>query len=308
MSNIEAERKQKIIFASIVFPSRISETNAILLAESIRAFSGSLSHFPVWLLTPKGGTDLSTTFRDKLYALDVTMVPFDIDCNVAEFPFIKNAHGAALAELKASSRTDLLAWLSPNTLVLREPGDFILQEGKCLGYRPVHHTLIGSLYDQPLNPFWRSIYQFCQVPDDRVFPMSTHVDNETLRPYFNAGCLITRPEKHLFRNWCDAFLKIYREPPFPELYLQDKRYEIFLHQAVLSGVILSTFETDEIIELPATYNYPLHLFDEDVTDNRPSSLDELVTIRHEGFYEDPEWFKKMPAKEPLKKWIAERLL
>ena len=308
MSNKEAKRKQKIIFASIVFPGRISEINAILLVESIRAFSGSLCHFPVWLLTPKDGTDLSTTFRDKLHALDVTLVPFDIDRNVAEFPFTNHARGAALAELKASNRTDLLAWLSPNTIVLREPGDFILQEGKCLGYRPVHHTLIGSLYDQPLNPFWRSIYQFCQVPDDRVFPMSTHVDNETLRPYFNAGCLITRPKKHLLRNWCDAFLKIYREPPFPELYLQDKRYEIFLHQALLSGVILSTLETDEIIELPTTYNYPLHLFEEDVTDKRPSSLDELVTIRHEGFYEDPEWFKKMPATESLKKWIAERLL
>jgi len=214
-------------------------------------------------------------------------------------------------KLRAVVRDDhpvFLESLQDSLCVLREPGDFLLQEGKCLGYRPVHHTLIGSLYDKPLNTFWRSIYHFCQVPDDRVFPMTTHVDNETLRPYFNAGCLITRPEKHLLRNWRDAFITIYEEPPFPELFLQDKRYEIFLHQAVLSGVILSTLVTDEIIELPITYNYPLHLFEEDITDNRPSSLDELVTIRHEGFYEDPEWFKKMPAKEPLKKWIAERLL
>ena len=301
-------REQKIIFASIVLPSWTSETNAILLAESVRVFSGYLSRSPVWFLTPKDGTNLSHTFRDKLHTLDVTLIPFDIGRNVAEFPFTNHAYGAAIAELKASRRSDLLAWLSPNTIVLREPGDFLLQEGKCLGYRPVHHTLIGSLYDKPLNTFWRSIYHFCQVPDDRVFPMTTHVDNETLRPYFNAGCLITRPEKHLLRNWRDAFITIYEEPPFPELFLQDKRYEIFLHQAVLSGVILSTLVTDEIIELPITYNYPLHLFEEDITDNRPSSLDELVTIRHEGFYEDPEWFKKMPAKEPLKKWIAERLL
>jgi hypothetical protein len=308
MSNKEAERQEQIIFASIVFPSKTSETNALLLAESIRAFSGSLSQFPVWYFTPKGGTNLSYTFRDKLHALDVTLIPFGIDPNVAEFPFTSHAHGAALAELKASSRTDLLAWLSANTLVLREPGEFLLQEGKCLGYRPVHHTLIGSQYDEALNPFWKSIYQYCQVPDDRVFPMMTHVDNETLRPYFNAGCLIIKPEKHLLRDWRDAFVKVYQEPPFPELYLQDKRYKIFLHQAVLSGVILSTLATDEIIELPTTYNYPLHLYDEDVTGSRPSSLEELVTARHEGFYEDPEWFKKMPAKEPLKKWIAERLL
>ena len=83
---------------------------------------------------------------------------------------------------------------------------------------------------------------------------------------------------------------------------------IFIHQAVLSGVILSTFAADEIQELPTTYNYPLHLHKQDVTNHRPSRLEELVTFRHEGFYQDPEWTTKMPTKAFLKQWIAERLL
>jgi hypothetical protein len=33
-----------------------------------------------------------------------------------------------------------------------------------------------------------------------------------------------------------------------------------------------------------------------------------VTLRHEGFYDDPAWEGRMPAREPLKRWIAERLL
>ncbi len=80
-----------------------------------------------------------------------------------------------------------------------------------------------------------------------------------------------------------------------------------MHQAVLSGIILSTLGTEEIQELPPTYNYPLHLHAQDVSEHRPSDLEELVTFRHEGFYEDPEWIRKMPAKESLKHWIAERL-
>ena len=73
-------------------------------------------------------------------------------------------------------------------------------------------------------------------------------------------------------------------------------------------MIMAALETDEIQELPPMYNYPIHLHGEDVTAHRPSSLEELVTIRHEGFYEDNEWFEKMPAGEPLKRWFAERLL
>lgn len=119
--------------------------------------------------------------------------------------------------------------------------------------------------------------------------------------------LITRPEKKLFKAWHDAFFNLYQKPDFQKLYQQDERYVIFIHQAILSGVILSTFGTKEIQELPTTYNYPVHLYDEDITDHRPSKLEELVTVRHEGFYTDLDWMKKVRAGDQLKQWLAQRL-
>ena len=76
---------------------------------------------------------------------------------------------------------------------------------------------------------------------------------------------------------------------------------------MLSGVILSLFPTKELHELPHTYNYPLHLIGEDVSDTRPTALEELVTVRHEGFYQKLDWQHKMPAKKALKTWIADRI-
>ena len=308
MSVEGAERKGKLIFASIVSPRKASETNALLLVESIRSFAGSHSRDQIWFFTPGHGERLSTTVRDRLLSLNVTLIPFEIDPEVARFPFTGEATAAALAEEKARGQADFLAWLNANTLVLREPEDFLLPDEKCLGYKPVHHTNVGSRYGDDLDPFWTLVYRYCDVPEDRVFPMTTHVDGEVLRPYFNAGCHVSRPEKQLLRAWLDTYLEVYREPAFQKLYQQDGRYEVFIHQAVLSGVILSALATDELQELPPEYNYPLHLHSEDVTDHRPSLLEELVTIRHEGFYDDPEWIKKMPARESLKRWIAERLL
>jgi len=308
MSSDEGAREQeKLIFTSAALPGRASETDALLLAESIRAHAGSLSRAPIWCFVPEYGKRLNPAIEDRLLSLDVTLIPFEIDLKLTTFPFVAEAQAAALAESMALGRARFLAWLAANTVVLQEPSDFLLREGRSLGFRPVHHALVGSRYDRPLDPFWTLVYRYCKVPEGRVFPMMTHVDGTRIRPYFNAGLLVTRPRKRLLLAWRDVFLKAYQEPYFQEFYKQDERYTVFIHQAVLSGVILSTLATDEMQELPASYNYPLHLHAQDVTGLRPSTLEELVTFRHEGFYRDPEWMAKMPAKDPLKRWISERL-
>jgi hypothetical protein len=308
MSSAESyKRPETLVFASTVFPRRGPETNSLLLAESIRSFGGTLSRAPIWYFVPDYGERLSDDTRDRLLALGVALTPFEIEPEVARFPFTGDAEAAALAESRALGCADFLAWLNPNTLVLREPGGFLLPDGKVLGYRPVHHINVGSRYGEPLDPFWTLIYRLCGVPEERVFPMRTHVDGETLRPYFNAGCHATRPGRGLLRAWRDAFLRIYRDPALMELYRENGAYKVFVHQAVFTGVVLAACSRDEILELPRGYNYPLHLHGEDVSGHRPSSLEELVTVRHEGFYADPDWARKMPAGEPLKRWIAERL-
>jgi hypothetical protein len=297
----------RLAFASIVFPGESTETNAILLAESIHSFAGSLSENSIKFYTPGDGAGLSEAFRERLSGLGGALVPFVMDDELLGFPFMTHAFAAARAEEDAMGQTDVLAWLSPNTLVLREPRDFLLGEGVSLGFRPVHHTLIGSRFDEPLDSFWSLIYELCGVPEERVFPMETHVDGATLRPYFNSGILVARPGRGLMEAWRDKYVEVYDEPALREFYGQNGRYRVFVHQAVLSGVILSELGTDEVLELPPSYNYPLHLHGEDVTDGRPVAMEELVTMRHEGFYSDPLWFERMPAGDTLKRWLVDRL-
>ena len=309
MTSSEGTTKhEKLVFASIMFPGEAPERKALLLIESIRAFAGSLSQAPIWCFTLSNEKSLSEKTNDRLSALDATLIHFETDIRTPQFPFIRKALISAQAESTAQDKTDLLVWLDTDTIVLQEPKGFLLREGKSLGCRPVHHTNIGSRYDDPLDPFWTQIYRYCRVPEDRVFAMTTHVDGTRIRPYFNAGLLVVRPERRLLQIWRDTFLRIYGAAEFQELYKKDERYTVFMHQAVLAGTVLSTLRTEEIEELPSTYNYPLHLYGEDVTDLRPSSLEELTTFRYEDFFENPEWKKKIPAGEPLKQWISERLL
>jgi hypothetical protein len=49
------------------------------------------------------------------------------------------------------------------------------------------------------------------------------------------------------------------------------------------------------------------LYDEDKTEDRPRSIEQLVTFRHEGFHVDSNWEEKIPACDQLKLWLKTKL-
>lgn len=296
---------EKLVFSSVVYANEFSERGAILLAESVRAFAGGVSRAPIWYFIPDYGKKLSAHAEKKFKEFDVTLFHFAVDADVLKFPFTGDVLAAERAETEASGKAVILAWLGSNTIILKEPGQFVLAPKTVLGYRPVHHTLIGSRYEKPVDLFWTLVYDWCEVPGEMIFPMTAHIDGLKIRPYFNAGYLIVRPEKRLFQAWRGKFFDLYRKPDFQEFYEKDERYAIFMHQAVLSGVILATLSTEEIVVLSPSHNYPLHLFGEDVTTDRPENMDGLITARHEGL-DDPEWMRIMPMSDALYQWMVKR--
>ncbi|NHI84295.1 MAG: hypothetical protein EAX81_08350 [Candidatus Thorarchaeota archaeon] len=304
----ERATHQSLVFSSILYPGKAAESNSLLLAGSIREFGGALSTQPIWYFAPRLDHELSLKARARLEKLNVDIIPFEIELHALKFPFAGHVEAAALAESKAIGSMDLLVWLAPNTLVLREPSDFFLVKDVILGYRPVHHKLLGLDYEEPLDVFWKTVYDHFDIGKEQIFPMKPHIEEKPINPYFNAGSLTIRPERRLFTRWCDSFFKVYQDPTLQGLYKRDERYAIFIHQAVLTGVILSSIKIEEMVELPSSYNYPIHLYAEDSTDSKPSSLEDCITLRHETFHNDPTWKEKIPFSEMLKEWIAQKLL
>ncbi|MFW9905337.1 MAG: hypothetical protein ACFFFH_13435 [Candidatus Thorarchaeota archaeon] len=274
-----------------------------IFVASIRQFAGALSGSPIWMFTPKSGEKIPQHIKERFSSLNVKVIPVSVKSDYKKFPFTTYVSVTATAELFAREKTEILGWLLPDTLIINPPTHFLLPQTKTLGYRPVHHTLIGSIYNDPIDPFWALIYSKLKVTEDKVFPMRTHVDHNILRPYFNAGFLVVRPEAGLLESWWESFKELYRDQSFNEFYHQDKRYSIFMHQAVLTGVILSIKEKGELQELPFTYNYPLHLYHESSIESRPKRINDLVVAR----YEKIEWLKKVPIQEPLKSWLNEQI-
>jgi len=138
--------------------------------------------------------------------------------------------------------------------------------------------------------------------------METCVRDNTLRPYFNSGSFVVRPERGLLAAWHGLFERLYRHPDFEPFYQKDVRYKVFMHQAVLAGVVLNMFKREELQELPEAMNYPLHLHGEYPHEHRPRTLSELTTCRYEGIGELLNSLKGITVEEPLKSWLNQKLL
>jgi hypothetical protein len=298
----------QLAFAMPVSPGE-AEREAVLLARSQRAFGGALRQAALWALLPNAAEALTSGTREALSALGVELVPFPIADDALRFPFAVKAFAAAAAEEFARGRADILVWMDADTLVLQEPGALLLASQEALGCCPIHHLRIGPPYDTPLGPFWRLIYDQCAVPEERAFLLHTVVDGERIRPHLNAGLLAVRPERGLLRAWRDNFTRLYRQPAFQQFYAQNGLYRIFVHQAILSGTVLSLLTPAEIRVLPLLYNYPLHLHAAFPPERAVARLNDLVTCRYDGweFLARPGWQDVIRIEEPLKAWLEEQV-
>lgn len=291
---------KKLIYTTLAVPGK-SELDTILLIESIRSFGGGLADSPIWVLVPTRLGEFSVSTQEKLAQLEAIIIPFEVDPDIFKFPFASKISGAAFAEAQAQGQTERLVFMDRDTLVLQEPSEFLIAADKALGYRPVHHKLVGSAWGEPLDAFWQLVYEICEVPDENIFPMMTHI-GEKIRPYFNAGMFIVRSERGLLAQWWDVFSKWYRQTQFQAYYQQDQRYAIFLHQAIFTGVLLHNLSPEEMYELSPKINYPLHLHSDIPANQRPVSINELVTVRYENIFDEPGW-EQLPIMEPLKSWL-----
>ncbi|HUS86795.1 MAG TPA: DJ-1/PfpI family protein [Bacteroidales bacterium] len=306
--NIETGNKEKpvnVIFASIVIPGQ-KEVESLIWARSIRKFGGRFKSNPIWVFIPNNVEDLSAANRRRLIGLGVELFPFNIDERAARFPLAAKPFAAAEAEKLTSGKCTFLAWIDPDNMVINEPEEFVLPKGKNLGYRPVHHINVGSVYDEPLNEFWSEIYKDCNVAPESIFRMKPNVEDIDMRPYFNAGHLVVRPERGILKSWRDNFSKLYMQPAYLKLYKKNSGYSVFVHQAILAGTILSQMKKDEICELSVKYNYPLNLYSEIPDEKRIRKLNDLVTARYDLFAGYQHWNALIEIDQTLKSWIDEQ--
>jgi hypothetical protein len=298
---------------SIVFATLSSDHeqlhHALVLAESLRTFGGKYMDAPIWIYVPEGFAVTDTGILSKLAELNVEIRTSSVPEAALMFPYARKVFAAARAEIEAEGKSAILVWMDDDTIILRQPDEFMLAEGISLGWRPVMHKNIGSLYSEPPDEYWSRAYKDLDVPEGVVFPMYTHTDNLEIRPYFNAGILVVRPEKGILRKWAANFPILYQDSAMVEICKQDRLKAIFLHQVALSCEIIKTVSQDEMTRLSDYVNYPMFFKEMFGADQEYDDLSDVVTLRYDVYFRNPapDWAEKLNAPDDIIVWLKERL-
>jgi hypothetical protein len=299
---------QQLVFATYA-GVQAELVNTVLLTRSIRAFAGSLSQAAVWVYLPPELLEQESTLVAELTALDVSLKTSTPPADATWYYYTAKVFAAAAAEEAAAGNSAILAWLDEDTILLHEPGEFLLSPEKSFGYRPVMHRNICPRYEEPLDDFWEHVYQLMSVDEAALFPMTTPAFGDRVRPYFNAGCLVVRPERKLLRKWAEQWGLLYNDQRLRGMSEEDQRKRIFLHQVALIGAVLNTIEQGEMLEFSDQVNYPLFFQKMFGAEHPFDDVSEVVSLRHESFYRNgsPAWLDLLQGPRDRIDWIRENL-
>jgi hypothetical protein len=283
--------------------------HALVLAESLRTFGGKYMDAPVWVYVPEEFLASDSSIIPRFAALNVEIKTSTAPEAALIFPYARKVFAAAEAEIEAENKTAVLVWMDDDTIILQEPNEFMLAEGINFGWRPVMHQLIGSVYSEPPDEFWSLVFKDLDVPEEAMFPMYTHTDNVEIRPYFNAGVMVVRPEKGILRKWAESFPVLYGDSVIVEMCREDRLKAIFLHQVALACGVLNTIGEDDMIRLSDKINYPMFFKEMFGADHEYDDLNDVVTLRYDVYFRNPapDWSEKLNAPDDIIVWLKERL-
>jgi len=292
-------------FATLVGDSE-QERAAALLIEGIRAFGGDYRDSPVYVLL----ADPDNVPASRLQRAGVRLVPLRLGATALGDPFAVKAYAAATAESLAAGRVRTLAWFDAETFLFQPPQEMALAPGRSVALKPVHLTnAVGLPEGAPLDGYWSAISRACGADTGRFFAIESQVDARRLRAYFNCGIFSVRPELGILRDWAQVLDGLLRDEGFQRRWCADRPHRIFLHQVVLSALLVTRLQPQEFHFLPAAYGYPLHLHDRMPAGKRARALNDLVTAHHEAIWKgNPDWMQVVPAEGTLKTWLTEAYL
>ncbi|MCP4632007.1 MAG: hypothetical protein GY855_03700 [candidate division Zixibacteria bacterium] len=306
--NEEPDKEQiSIVFAAYA-ESEEQLIHTYYLAESIREFGGRYNKSPIWVYIPEGYDKLDADMEVKFTALGAEIKTSVTPKEALWLYFAGKVFAAGKAEKEAVKKAQILVWMDEDTIVLQEPLEFELDDNIGFAYRPVMHNRSGSLYSEKPGPFWSRIYELLEVEENSLFPMVTPADRQTIKVYFNAGLLVVRPSYGILKNWGESFETLYNDSTLVEMCKEDIEKRIFIHQTALVSTV-NILKQKEMVELPASYNYPIFFHQQYEAVGDFCSIEDVVTLRYDVYFRnpDPEWGSKLKGSEKVVSWLKERL-
>jgi hypothetical protein len=244
----------------------VLEAQTLLLFDSIRRYAGRFRDCPLYALSPRAGHAISAAARHKLAELRVTYSEKILNTECIEYGSANRV--AAAAYIEETRSHDILVILDSDTLFLREPAELLLTNDIDVAVRPV--DVKGMSTSGPSDSFDRYWQKLCHLSGVAYADIpwgESFVDRQRIKANYNGGLVVVRRRLGILQKWADLFFQSIRKglKPYTDAgsfrtgagWIEPAAGNLWgSNQAALSLAIWSS--SRQVLELPPTYNYPLH--------------------------------------------------
>lgn len=278
------------------------------LIKSIRHFGGKYSESPIYVILG----DPENFIGQKLKGENVVLLPLEMDDSFKSYPLAIKAFAMAQVERRVKNKSVSLVWFDPGTLVLNMKSleELDLDGRYGVAIRPVSLTnSIGLTPGTAPNAFWKPIYQACGLDYQKLPSVTTVVDEVDIQPYYNCEIFSINPKLGIAEAWAELLSKLLKDDAYQRDACTSFVRRLFLHQAVLSGVITSRVEHSKIKDVPIRNSYPFNQHRQLVREKQIASLNELnAVIFDQAWNRSSTWMNRIPAEDPLRAWLMDTYL
>ena len=245
----------------------VLETQTLRLFESLRRFGGQMAGCAAYAVSPRPDRQIGISTRHALRSLDVHHIEEHLNRDCPEYGSANRV--AAAAHIEARSGHDIIVVLDSDTMFLREPTQLLLAADVDAAVRPVDvKGMCSAGESDPCDAYWQALCRLSGV-DYGLLPWTrTTVDGVRIKASYNGGLVVTRSRLGILQRWADIFFASARAGVMPHAERSPFRAGAGWvesnagrwwgsNQAALSLALWS--RTKRVLELPRTYNYPLHL-------------------------------------------------
>ncbi|MFH1197117.1 MAG: alkyl sulfatase dimerization domain-containing protein [bacterium] len=282
------------------------ERSVKALIKSIRELSGSYSACNIYVVLGDPENFPCTSINEK----DVELLPIEMDKSFMDYPLAIKAFVAAQVEKIVKDKVESLVWFDPGVVVLNSFDALDLKNKYDAALRPV--TLSNNISISPgkePDDYWEPIYKMCGIDYQNLPVIKTIVDDVEIQPYYNCEVFSINPKLGICEEWARNLTVLLKDEKYQKNVCSTFLRKLFLHQAVLSGVISSKINPERIKSLPITSGYPFNQHDRLPDDKKVSSLNECsVVIFDYAWDRIPTWMNQIKIDDPLQQWLFDTYL
>jgi hypothetical protein len=279
------------------------ERMSLLFARSLRTYGGKFKDAPIYSYAPRVGKNISKKTAEQFASLNV--IHFYLPLN-EEFSYYAIANKVfVLSHAEKTLDFDILVFIDSDMLILSEPTDLQLSPEHDIALRPVGSKGVGIRDEKdPEYDYWQRLYAVCNV--EQITYTETTIDVKRIQGYWNSGLMAVRRKSKIYSQWETNLLQMLRSQTYP------KNGIYFTEQSTFSATIMGM--KARLVELPGSYNYPIHRQNILLPNKKINDLGGIVTAHyHDLFrkiqkYGQPHPLADFQKSEPqLYRWLIENL-